>query len=485
MNIFLGGLAVENLLMNSAVFCMGSATAFLVVSARSNRKLQIVSQRIAQVASGNLTHSAAQPEKINDHLEGVINNWSNTFRKIEGYISTNDAATKVTSKVSKKLAEYAKDLYDETDNVAVSAEEMSTNMNAVAAAMEQSSTNISMVAAASEEMTSTISEIASNTEQARTISNNAVKEAQDASLSVNKLGEVAKEISKITETINEISEQTNLLALNATIEAARAGDAGKGFAVVANEIKELANQTNTSTRDIRTQINDIQNSTQQTVSVINSITHTISSFSELVETIATAVDQQVTSSTEISENIAQASMGMQEVNENISQASQVNQQVAQSISSVRDQTDEITNHCLEIREYSYELQALSSEIQNKINHIKIGPSLFDIGMVKTAHLNWKIQLEAVLEGRVKMPTDQVTDHHNCVFGKWYDKTEGAYTKNPLFSQINIHHKAVHDTAREIVKLYNQDKVGLAQNKLSDFETSRNELFRLLDELYEF
>lgn len=471
---------MESLFINLAVFCLGGATVFFVISTRSKRHVQIISQRTAQLASGDLTQSG----KDTGNLKGIIDNWSTTFRKIEGYIFTNDAATQVTSKVSHELAEYAKELYEQTENVAVSAEEMSSNMNAVAAAMEQSSTNVSMVAAASEEMTSTINEIAGNTEQARLISTNAVTEAQNASDSVNKLGEAAKKISKITETINEISEQTNLLALNATIEAARAGEAGKGFAVVANEIKDLAKQTNASTQDIRTQVSDIQNSTEQTVLVINSITNTINSVSELVETIATAVDQQVTSSAEISENISQASLGMQEVNENISQASQVNQGVTQNICSVRDKTDEITNHCLEIREYSLELQSLSSEIQNKLNHVKIGPSLFDIGTVKTAHLNWKIQLEAVLEGRVKMPVDQVTDHHNCVFGKWYDNAEGSYTKSPLFEQINIHHKAVHETAREIVKLYNEDKVGLAQNKLSDFETSRHELFSLLDELYE-
>ena len=481
---FLGGVVLESFLKGLALFCLGGAAAFTVGGIRLKQQVEIVSQRAAQLASGDLIQSAKQSGKITEHLNGIVASWLNIFRKIEGYILTNDAATKVTSTASRKLVESAKELYAQTDNVALAAEEMSSNMNAVAAAMEQSSTNISMVAAASEEMSATINEISGNTEQARLISTSAVKEAKNASKSVNKLGEVARRISKITETINEISEQTNLLALNATIEAARAGDAGKGFAVVANEIKDLARQTNASTQDIRIQISDIQHSTEQTVQEINSITHTISSVNELVETIATAVEQQVTSSAEISENIAQASLGMQEVNENISQASQVNKGVAQSINSVRDKADDITNHCLEIREYSYELQLISGEIQTKLTHVKIGSSRFDIGAVKTAHLNWKIQLESVLEGRVKIPADQVTDHHNCVFGKWYDTAKGSYTKSPLFEQINIHHKAVHDTAREVVTLYNQEKVTLAQNKLADFETSRHELFRLLDELYE-
>lgn len=145
--------------------------------------------------------------------------------------------------------------------------------------------------------------------------------------------------------------------------------------------------------------------------------------------------------------------------------------------------DEIVNHCLEMRQYSSESENLAKSMLQSCQNINVGPAKFDIGAVKAAHLNWKIQLEAVLEGRKKMPAEKVTDHHGCSFGKWYDNVQGELADNPIFKNIAIHHSAVHSIAKETISLYNQNNKTAAQKKLTDFETSRGELFRLLDELY--
>ncbi|MCB2181041.1 MAG: CZB domain-containing protein [Desulfobulbaceae bacterium] len=406
-----------------------------------------------------------------------------TLLALQGNISTLDSTSGAMSTASDELTEDAKSLFELTNGVAGAAEKMSTNMNAIASAMEQSSTNVTTVAAAAEQMTVTINEIADNTEEARSITDDAVAQARQASISVSKLGETAQKITMVTDTITEISDQTNLLALNATIEAARAGDAGKGFAVVANEVKELAKQTKESTKDIMQQIADMQHSAMQTVEVINNITSTIDTVSKLVATIASAVEQQAFASADISTNISQASTGMREVKENITQASEVNLQVAGDIVTVRDTSDQITNRCLEVREFAHELKKLAHFMDMSISNESSATPLFDIGAVKTAHLNWKINLEAVLEGRKKMEADKVVDHHNCVFGKWYDSAQGEFTNSPIFKAIDVHHKAVHATAREIISLYNQNKPEAAQARMTNFEKARMELFRLLDELY--
>ncbi|MBA3006610.1 MAG: CZB domain-containing protein [Proteobacteria bacterium] len=455
---------------------------------RASKHISILAKNVEAIANGKLTLKIQVPGKekfpiIGSVLNKLCCNWSKNFRLMRGNTSTLDATSEAMSIASTELTNDAKDLYALTNTVAVAAEEMSANMNAVAAAMEQSNTNVSMVAAASEEMTATINEIASNSDKARFIVAEAVAEAEKASLSVGDLGKAAKEITKVTETIAEISEQTNLLALNATIEAARAGEAGKGFAVVANEIKALAKQTRDSTQDISQQIEGIQQATMQAVAVINNITTTITSMSELMETIAASVQQQATASGEISINISQASSGMQEISENISQASAVNQEVAVNITTVRDTTDQITNRCLEVKEYASELNKLSKVMSDAVSHIDIDPPIFNIGVIKTAHLNWKIQLEAVLEGRKKMHVDHVTDHHNCAFGKWYDTTKEGFTNSALFKELATPHKAVHASAKEIVSLFNQNKPEAAHAKMREFEKAKKELFRMLDELY--
>jgi len=82
------------------------------------------------------------------------------------------------------------------------------------------------------------------------------------------LEEKSRQINSVLEIINEMASQTNLLSINATIEAAGAGEAGRRFAVVAEEIRLLAERAVESTEEIRTLIEDIQ----ETVQVTNSVT---------------------------------------------------------------------------------------------------------------------------------------------------------------------------------------------------------------------
>ncbi len=82
------------------------------------------------------------------------------------------------------------------------------------------------------------------------------------------LEEKTHQITSVLEIINEMGSQTNLLSINATIEAAGAGEAGRRFAVVAEEIRLLAERAVESTEEIRTLIEDIQ----ETARVTNAVT---------------------------------------------------------------------------------------------------------------------------------------------------------------------------------------------------------------------
>jgi methyl-accepting chemotaxis protein len=145
-------------------------------------------------------------------------------------------------------------------------------------------------------MTATVWEIAQNSGKARVITETAVTKANSASKKVNELGQAALDIRKVTEAITESADQTNLLALNATIEVVRAGEAGKGFAVVANATKELARQIATATQQIKSRIEGIQNSTNETVVENGQISKVNDEVNDIVSTIATAVEEQSFSS---------------------------------------------------------------------------------------------------------------------------------------------------------------------------------------------
>lgn len=441
-----------------------------------------------ELANGNMSARSTLDQKDEigqlacsaNHLASSINNMC---IGVSGSSSTINASSQTLDSLSAKLFKLAEQMAKNSTGVAAASNQMNTNFSAIAAATEQTSTNVTMVAAAAEEMTATIQEIASSSEKARIIADEAVTESNKATTSVNELGDAAERISKVTETINEIADQTNLLALNATIEAARAGEAGKGFAVVANEIKDLAQQTTEATREIQQRIESVQSSSEQTINVINTISKIIDTTSETISTIASAVEEQTATSQEIANNVSQASVGMQEVNENIAQASVANSEITRDIGMVKDEAESVAASSSDVTELATEMNHNAQQLDTLLNNFSFKQPSFDIGKIKTAHFNWKMQLTAILNGYKSMDSKDIPNHHQCEFGKWYDNAPDSITTIPVFQEIGTHHELVHKNVIEAVDLYNKNNRDAAARKVEEFEKARKDLFAALDQLY--
>ncbi|MGB3224616.1 MAG: methyl-accepting chemotaxis protein [Desulforhopalus sp.] len=365
------------LLIAGAIFVGIITLCLLIVFGLVNAlKLLILNFRDIAEGEGDLTKRIVL--KSNDEIAELAKLFNIFIEKLQGIIGSISANTKKLGQESMNLSNFAsslsksaQDTSGRSGNVAAATEEMSANLNNVAAAMEESTTNTSMVASAAEEMTATINEIAEYSGQAHGISLKAVKQAQGTSERMTRLGASADAISKVTETITEISEQTNLLALNATIEAARAGEAGKGFAVVANEIKELAKQTAMATLDIKTKIDDVQQTTTGTVKDIQEISTVINNVNEIVATITRAVGEQSKATQEIALNINQAAEGLGEVNENVSQVSVVASTITHDIALVNSASGDVSQTSSEMQASSLSLQSLTKDLQKAVDSFKI------------------------------------------------------------------------------------------------------------------
>ncbi len=466
---------------------LGISSSLFISRSISRTMRQLVSVT-DDLAKGNMKTRSTLNQKdelgqLASSANSLATSLNNMCIRVHASSSTINSSSDSLTNLSAALFKLAEHMSGNCYNVSAASEQMNTNMSVIAAAAAQTSTNVSMVAVATEEMTATITEIASGSENARVITDQAVAEANKASISVRKLGEAAEEINKVTETINEIADQTNLLALNATIEAARAGEAGKGFAVVANEIKDLAKQTTAATKEIQERIEGVQYSSEQTIMVISTISEIISRTSEIVSAMAAAVEEQAVTSREIASNVNQASIGMQEVTENITQASAANTEVTRDIAVLKVEAEKVAAGSSDVNELAVEMKYNAGHLDQILQRFSFSEAPFDIGRIKDAHFNWKMKLTSALSGYTTIDSKAIPNHHQCEFGKWYDKAPNALSSLQLFKEIGQLHEAVHKKVGEAVDLYNANNPAAALIKVEEFETVRKKLFKKLDELY--
>lgn len=205
---------------------------------------------------------------------------------------------------------------------------------------------------------------------------------------------------------------------------------------------------------------------------------------EITATIATAVEEQSTATREIAENIGQASQGIQEVNTNVAQRSEVVGSISQAIAGVNMSADEMATSSSQVYISAHDLQKLGIRLSQIVGRFKTGEAKFDIGATKGAHLQWRSKREGLLRGRQALTPEEVADHHQCAFGKWYDGPDARERKgSDAFETVGQHHEKVYAYARRIVDLYHQDEKQKALALINDFEQSRENLFEALDEPY--
>ncbi|MCL2381989.1 MAG: methyl-accepting chemotaxis protein [Treponema sp.] len=93
-----------------------------------------------------------------------------------------------------------------------------------------------------------------------------IKEKNSGSINgIISLSNKVNKIRDIVRVITTITDQTKVIAFNAALEAASAGETGKRFAVVADEVNRLADDIAVLTRQIREQVEEIQNSSSSLI----------------------------------------------------------------------------------------------------------------------------------------------------------------------------------------------------------------------------
>jgi methyl-accepting chemotaxis protein len=171
------------------------------------------------------------------------------------------------------------------------------------------------------------------------------------------------DIGTILSVIDEVAEQTSLLALNAAIIAAQAGEHGKGFAVVADEIRELAERTSSSTREIATVINGVQEETRRAVDAISLAEASISEGERRSQYSGVALEKIVS-------GVQNASIQVREIARATVEQAHGSQSIKEAMESVEEMVGHIAGSAREHSRGSDLITMAVERMKDLTNHVR-------------------------------------------------------------------------------------------------------------------
>jgi methyl-accepting chemotaxis protein len=240
---------------------------------------------------------------------------------------------------------------------ATAIESMASSVKGIAKNIESLNDTISGTSASMTEIDTSIGEVEKNATQTANLSETASSNAEGgvealrktldgierirdssstASQVIEKLEKSISTIGNIVNVIDDVAEQTNLLALNAAIIAAQAGEQGRGFSVVADEIKNLAERTSSSTTEIASLINTVQDESRKAVLAMGRGVDSVEQGVRLGHAAAEALEKILSSSRD-------ATVMMQAIARATVQQARATKQVTSAIQRIAATVQDISN----------------------------------------------------------------------------------------------------------------------------------------------
>jgi len=291
------------------------------------------------ISQGNLTkiievQSGDEIGELGDAFQTMKKNLRQLIIEADDNTEQVAAAAEQLSAAAEQTITAAERVGASIQEIAHDAENQTIAIDHTAQAMEEIANGVERISFNTENVNKEASDTAVHAEEGEAYVKRNVEHMETIYTHVNESDQIIQELNdhsgKITQiiaVISQIAEQTNLLALNAAIEAARAGEQGKGFAVVADEVRKLAEQSQTSAKQIKDLVQEIQRKTG----------HSAAKMSKAAESVGTGIQLSNDTIVKFNEILA----GVKSIAPQIAEISMIAKTVSGEVSAVSSTTKEL------------------------------------------------------------------------------------------------------------------------------------------------
>lgn len=355
------------------------------------KPLYLILEKILAVAGGKLDVSPLTLRSKDEigQLAQAFNTMLANLRHLIGQVSSSadqvaNSAEELTSS-SAQSALAAGQVADSITEVAAGAEKQVVAVNAASSNITQLFNGVEQIATNTRAMAATSDTAASAAQSGGKMVAQAIRQITNIETTVTgiaqvvqKLGERSQEIGQIIVTISGIAGQTNLLALNAAIEAARAGEQGRGFAVVAEEVRKLAEQSEQAAQKITALIGEIQADTTKAVAAMDDGTREVKAGTEIVTAAGGSFNEITALVNQVSRQVAEVLGEIQTMANSsnqfiasIHEIDQITKGTAEHSQTVSAATEEQSASMEEIAAASQALTKMADELQTAVRAFKL------------------------------------------------------------------------------------------------------------------